>query len=84
MRPNPNRREEDDPTRFDTSAIEYVTWIASKCRMERWAVTSNATDTDVPEEASLIVNQDGLTNKQFDCLASFVKPQFVTLTRMTQ
>jgi hypothetical protein len=84
MRPDQRRRPEDDPAPFDTPATRYMTWISSKCRIERWRMTNNEGDSDVPEEASLFVNQDGLTDSQFDCLADFVKPQFVTLTRMTQ
>jgi len=61
-----------------------MTWIASKCRINRWTMANNEGESDVPEQASLSVNQDDLINNQFDCLASFVKPQFVSLTRMTQ
>ena len=47
-------------------------------------MTNNESDRDVPEEASLFVDREDLTDRQFDCLAGFVKPHFVTLTRMTQ
>ena len=72
-----------DPTHFTVPATRYASFIASKCRLERWTMSTNANDTDVPEQAVVRLPEDGLSNRQFNCLSGFVKPGYVTLTRTT-
>lgn len=83
MLPVSPERASGDPTHFTNPATRYTSFIASRCRLRHWTSETNANASDVEELATLSTPAANLTDRQFNCLTSFVKTGYVTLTRTT-
>jgi len=83
MRPVSPERASGDPTHFTIPATRYTSFIASRCRLRQWTSDTNANANDVEELSTLSTPAAILSDRQFNCLTSFVKPGYVTLTRTT-
>ena len=70
-----------DPADSSVSLSEYAISAAEKCRVSRWNIESTETVTDIDQEAQLLIPESSLSNKSFNCLASLVRPPYVTLSR---
>ena len=70
-----------DPITEAEPVSDYAVFVARRCQIPRWSVDSNIGTTDVDDEARLVVSTSVLSDQKFNCLASFVKPPYVTLTR---
>ena len=73
----------DDPTDITVPATQYASFIASRCRLERWVMDNNASSSDTPHIAELRIPSRSITDRQFNCLTGFIKPGYVTLARTT-
>jgi hypothetical protein len=74
----PEGPEPGDPaTSIDTAAM-YVASIAKRCNLRSWSVSAPFVMHQA-EPASLIVPYSELSDRQINCLTSFVKPPFVSL-----
>jgi hypothetical protein len=68
----------DPASRSETSAM-YVASIGKSCKLKSWKILMDPVVTDTPEASRLIVPFDELEDRHLNCLATFVKPPFVTL-----
>ncbi len=73
--------ETKDPRAQREPVSNYAVFVARSCEIPRWDVDSNLGTTDVDDEARLFIPMRVLSDANFNCLASFVKPPYVTLTR---
>jgi hypothetical protein len=74
----PEGPEPEDPApRMDTAAM-YVASIAKRCNLKSWSVSAPFVMHQA-EPASLTVPYRELSDRQLNCLTSFVKPPFVSL-----
>ncbi len=60
---------------------DYAAFVAQRCQISSWSMDSNIGWTDVDSQARLIIEMNALSDKDFNCLASFVRPPYVTLSR---
>ncbi|MDQ3079647.1 MAG: hypothetical protein M3R03_06585, partial [Pseudomonadota bacterium] len=70
-----------NPDEKSETVSHYAVFVARRCNMRGWEVDTNENSTDVDHRARLTVRSKTLSDANFDCLASFVKPPYVTLTR---
>ncbi|WP_278373735.1 hypothetical protein [Sphingobium xenophagum] len=73
-----------DPARQARDVSAHLTFIASRCRLAEWQMSSNIGWLDVDETAQLRFPTKGLNDASFSCVLSFVKPPFVRLHRESQ
>jgi acetone carboxylase gamma subunit len=83
MAPVTADRAAGDPSHFTMPASSYTSFIASRCRLRQWTSETNVNARDVEEEATLSVPAKSLSDTQFSCLTSFLKPGYVKLNRTT-
>ncbi len=71
-----------DPDVKSESVSQYAVYVARRCNLKQWDTDSNENTTDVDFKARLMTPVKTISDANFDCLASFVKPPYVTLTRV--
>jgi hypothetical protein len=67
-----------DPASQYEEPYEYVVRIAQSCGVKNWTV-QRLQHLDAPSEARLELPLEDVSNRVFNCLIKFVRPQRVTL-----